>query len=235
MTTTVGTERRVEDLLEDLVQLDYDMADAYQAAIDRLDDARLRDRLREFKDDHLRHIAELGHILVEMGRAPPIQGGIKSLLTRGKIVIGGLIGAKAILQEMRTNEADSNIAYQRAVEFPGLDANTREVLERGLKDEHWHCEWILRELNILNRPLSPVASRGRVHRVAPIGEALGLAGSQGIAGECVTQNCAGYDSNKSVTKLQRDLLGNIATVGQTSDLAVDYFRRDRCVGSLISR
>ncbi len=52
MTTTVGTERRVEDLLEDLVQLDYDMADAYQAAIDRLDDARLRVRLREFKENH---------------------------------------------------------------------------------------------------------------------------------------------------------------------------------------
>ncbi len=88
----------------------------------------------------------------------PIQGGIKSLLTRWQLfVIGGLIGAKVIRQEMRTNEADSNIAYQRAVEFPGLDANTREVLERGLKDEHWHCEWIMLELNILES--APLAGR----------------------------------------------------------------------------
>jgi hypothetical protein len=33
MATMVGTETTLEELLEDLIQLDYDAADAYQAAI----------------------------------------------------------------------------------------------------------------------------------------------------------------------------------------------------------
>ena len=135
--------------MEDLVQLDYDAADAYEAAINRLQEARFRDRLREFKGDHLRHIAELGDILVEMGRTPPKEGDMKSLLTRGKVVIGGLMGDKAILQAMRTNEADTNTAYERAVAFHGLSTETRQVLQRGLQDERRHCEWILEQLKTL--------------------------------------------------------------------------------------
>jgi uncharacterized protein (TIGR02284 family) len=149
MVTTVGTETTIESLLEDLVQLDYDAADAYEAAINRLQEARFRDRLREFKGDHLRHIAELGDILVEMGHTPPKEGDMKSLLTRGKVVIGGLMGDKAILQAMRTNEADTNTAYERAVAFHGLNTETREVLQRGLQDERRHCEWILEQLKTL--------------------------------------------------------------------------------------
>ena len=149
MVTTVGTESTLEDLLEDLVSLDYDAADAYQAAIDRLDEARFRDRLREFKGDHLRHIDEIGAILQRMGRTPPKEGDMKSYLTQGKVVMGSLMGDKAILQAMRTNEADTNTAYERAVAFHGLDATTQETLLRGLEDERRHCEWILEQLRTL--------------------------------------------------------------------------------------
>lgn len=121
MATTVGTESTLENLLEDLVQLDYDAADAYQAAIDRLDEARFRDRLREFKGDHLRHIDEISAILQRMGRTPPKEGDMKSYLTQGKVIMGSLMGDKAILQAMKTNEADTNTAYERAVGFRGLD------------------------------------------------------------------------------------------------------------------
>ena len=146
MTTTVGTENTLESMLEDLVQLDYDAADAYQAAIDRLKDARFRSTLAEFKRDHLRHITELGDILSSMGRTPPKEGDMKALLAKGKVVIAGLMGDEAILQAMRTNEADTNTAYERAVQFKGLPSNTRDVLQRGLEDERRHCEWILEQL-----------------------------------------------------------------------------------------
>ena len=146
MTTTVGTEKTLESLLEDLIQLDYDAADAYQAAIDRLENSRFRSTLAEFKRDHLRHITELGDILSSMGRTPPKEGDIKALVAKGKVVIAGLMGDESILQAMRTNEADTNTAYERAVNFKGLQANTRDVLERGLEDERRHCEWILETL-----------------------------------------------------------------------------------------
>jgi bacterioferritin (cytochrome b1) len=71
MTTTVGTENTLEDLLEDLIQLDYEAADAYQAAIDRIENSSYRTALAEFKRDHLRHVTELGDVLTGMGRQPP--------------------------------------------------------------------------------------------------------------------------------------------------------------------
>ena len=51
------------------------------------------------------------------------------------------MGDEAILQ-VRTNEADTNTAYERAVNFKGLQANTRDVLQNGLAERR-HCEWIL--------------------------------------------------------------------------------------------
>jgi hypothetical protein len=39
---------------------------------------------------------------------------------------------------MRTNEADTNTGYERAFNFKGLQANTRDVLQRGLEDERRH-------------------------------------------------------------------------------------------------
>jgi hypothetical protein len=63
----------------------------------------------------LRHITELGDILSSMGRTPLKEGDMKALLTKGKVVIAGLMGDAAILQAMRTNEADTNTAYERTV------------------------------------------------------------------------------------------------------------------------
>lgn len=149
MATTIGTESTLEDLLADLIQLDHDAADAYQAAIDRLDNPTFRSNLSEFRRDHLRHIDELGVVLTGQGRTPPKGGDMKRLLTRGKVVIGGLIGDKAVLQAMRTNEADTNTAYERAVKFRDLPPAARDALERGLEDERRHCDWILETLKRL--------------------------------------------------------------------------------------
>jgi bacterioferritin (cytochrome b1) len=146
MVTTVGTESTLEGLLEDLIQLDYDAAEAYQAAIDRLDNAAWRTALAGFKQDHLRHTRELGDALSEMGRTPPTESDFKAILTKGKVVIAGLAGDDAILEAMRTNEADTNTAYERAVQHPGTASPLRETLEHGLQDERRHCDWILKQL-----------------------------------------------------------------------------------------
>jgi uncharacterized protein (TIGR02284 family) len=147
MVTTVGTESSVDSLLEDLIQLDYDAAAAYQAAIDRLENARWRTTLADFKEDHVRHTRDLGDILSRLGRTPPHEGDAKSLLTQGKVVIAGLVGDEAILRAMRTNEADTNTAYERALEFKDLPSDAGPVLARNLHDERRHCAWILEQLN----------------------------------------------------------------------------------------
>lgn len=146
MVTTVGTETDIVSLLTDLIQLDFDAADAYQAAIDRLEKPEWRATLARFKEDHLRHTAELGDALRGLGVIPPSGGDMKSMLTQGKVVMAGLIGDDAILRAMRTNEADTNTAYERAVQFPDLNAGLRDSLEAALADERRHCAWILDQL-----------------------------------------------------------------------------------------
>ena len=81
-----------------------------------------------------------------MGIVPPAGGDIKSMLTQGKVVMAGLVGDEAVLRAMRTNEADTNTAYEGAVQFPDLHSGIRDMLEAGLADERRHCAWILSQI-----------------------------------------------------------------------------------------
>jgi uncharacterized protein (TIGR02284 family) len=145
MVTTVGTESSLEDLLTDLIQLDHDAAGAYQAAIERLQDAGFRSMLSGFRQDHLRHIEELA----AMGGEPPQESDMKSLLAKGKVVLGGLMGDKAILQAMKTNEDDTNTAYERAVKHDEASEDVRDALSRGLADERRHRDWMVETIEKL--------------------------------------------------------------------------------------
>jgi uncharacterized protein (TIGR02284 family) len=149
MVTTVGTESTLEDLLSDLIQLEHDAKDAYQAAIDRIENADFRTELAAFREDHLRHIEELGGLMAEMGREAPQEGDMKSLLTKGKVVLAGLIGDKAILQAMKTNEDDTNTAYERAARKDDASPEAHAVFERALADERRHRDWIVATLDRL--------------------------------------------------------------------------------------
>lgn len=149
MATLVGTEKDLNSLLVDLIELDYDAAEAYQAAIDRLEDQSSKEQLMKFKADHIRHTEELGSILSESGREPPTKGDIKRVLTKGKVVIAGLAGDKAILMAMKTNEDDTNTAYERAVNNDAAPARVKEVLRRNLADERRHREWIQKRIDTM--------------------------------------------------------------------------------------
>ena len=143
MVTTVGTESSLEDLLKDLIQLDHDAVETYQAAIDRLHYAGFREALKGFCQDHLRHVEELGAQLSGLGREPPKEGDMKSVLAKGKVVLAGLVGDKQMLQAMKTNEDDTNTAYERAVRHDEASEEVRETLRRGLADERRHRDWMV--------------------------------------------------------------------------------------------
>lgn len=142
MATTVGTETDLNSMLESLIELDYDAADAYQAAIERVKNPDFRSTLEGFRKDHIRHTENLGDILRESGRQPPRRGDIKRMLTKGKVVIAGLAGDKAILTAMKTNEDDTNKAYERAVNNQAAPARVKDVLRNNLADERRHRQWI---------------------------------------------------------------------------------------------
>jgi uncharacterized protein (TIGR02284 family) len=144
--TMVGKEKDAIKMIKDLVELDYDAIEAYEAAIARLDDAPIRARMSEFMEDHRRHVVELSQILIDLGETPPLQGDAKKILTKGKVVLAGLIGDRAILTAMKTNEDDTNTAYDRAAGRGDMPASAQGVIARGLADERKHRAYIETQL-----------------------------------------------------------------------------------------
>jgi uncharacterized protein (TIGR02284 family) len=142
MVTLVGLEVDYEDLIEDLIRLDFAAMDAHAEAIRRLENERFKDQLRAFQADHERHIRELSSVYRRIGRTPPCEAGGKRLLTSGKIALASLMGDRAILVAMKNNEDDTNTAYERAVEFDDLPGDVRAIVESALDDEQRHREWL---------------------------------------------------------------------------------------------
>jgi rubrerythrin len=135
--------------LESLLQLDFDAIEAYEAAINRIDNQSYKSRLREFKEDHQNHIKDTAPFLKKVGHTPPSGPGVKSLLTQGKVVLANIIGDAGILKAMRSNEEETNRAYEKINSYEDLPADLKKILQKGLADERKHKNWIEKELENL--------------------------------------------------------------------------------------
>jgi len=143
MVTLVGTQEDFEAALKELLELDYDAVEAYEAAINRLESQDYRTQLNTFKTDHERHIKEISALLRQHNIAPPEGPSIgKQWLAKGKVVLANLIGDNAILRAMMSNEIDTNTAYERVLNHERLWADSKDVIKRGLMDERKHKKWL---------------------------------------------------------------------------------------------
>lgn len=145
-TPTVSNDKIIK-LLNNLIQLDFDAIGAYEAAIARLEDATARSRLQEFMQDHVRHTENLSKLVRQHGGTPKNKGDMKSVLTKGKVVMANIAGDNAILKAMRSNEDETNEKYEKALKTDGLDAATRQVLQQNLEDERRHRQWIVARID----------------------------------------------------------------------------------------
>lgn len=142
MATTIGNETNLIDTLNNLIRLDFDAIEAYQAAINRLQDATCKEQLTQFMRDHERHTRDLSAIVTQLGATPATESDLKAWLTQGKVVIGNLTGDSGILKAMKSNENDTNTAYERALGRGDATPDVQEVLQRNLDDERRHRSWI---------------------------------------------------------------------------------------------
>lgn len=151
MVTMVGLETNFVQMLNDLIELDYDAIEAYKAAINRLGDASSRESFEKFKSDHERHTRELTQLVRDLGGVPSTGPSLKQYLTQGKVVLADLFGDEAILRAMKTNEDDTNIAYERATTHNKKPSIANEILARGLADEQKHRDWIENRIEELDQ------------------------------------------------------------------------------------
>lgn len=143
MVTMVGKQTEFGNALKELIELDYDAVEAYEAAINRIENTEFKTNLQKFMDDHRRHIKELSDILKKHNcDAPTGPSSGKQWLAKGKIVLANLVGDKTILSAMLSNEEDTNTAYQRMSERTDQWEDAKDALLKGLKDERKHKEWL---------------------------------------------------------------------------------------------
>ena len=142
MATLVGTQKDSGALLNSLLELEYDAIAAYEAAIERLEDSSSKKALEGFLADHRRHVQELTPLAQHYTKKVASQADAKQILTAGKVKIAALIGDKAILMAMITNEDDTNTAYERSLKHEGFEPELLTLLQKNLADERRHRDWL---------------------------------------------------------------------------------------------
>jgi uncharacterized protein (TIGR02284 family) len=154
MTMTDPAHKTIK-LLNELIELDFDAIDAYQATVARLESPALKETMERFRDDHQRHTQNLGELVVGLGGTPSQGPDMKRFLTKGKVVIADLVGGDhAILTAMDLNEEVTNKAYE-AASHVDVPPHVRAVLDRNLADERRHRAWIEAELKSDKKAAAP--------------------------------------------------------------------------------
>ena len=132
------TIKDVIALLNRLIQLDHDAIEACKVAMDRVARGEDRAQLGSMLADHRRHTEELMFVVRNLGGDPASHGDLRLALTKGKVVLGALSGERAVLEAVRSNEAEAVSAYADAVSQRGIPVDVMSVLERQLAVERRH-------------------------------------------------------------------------------------------------
>jgi rubrerythrin len=129
-----------------LVGIDLDAVEAYEAAIERLKDPGDKIQLGRFLEDHRRHVVELTMLVQGMGGTAPSHPTFMRVLTKGKVILGGLAGDRAVLEAMRSNEQTTTKTYGEAAARLAMPAPVTELIRRNFADEERHLAWIEQRL-----------------------------------------------------------------------------------------
>jgi uncharacterized protein (TIGR02284 family) len=137
--------------LNALIALDFDAIEAYEAAIARLKEGSDKAQLTRFLSDHQRHVVDLTPLVQDFGGEPTTKADFKQVLTKGKVVLAGMAGDRAVLEAMKSNEETTTKTYRSALEERNLPIQALTTLERNFSDEQRHLAWFEQRLAIAPR------------------------------------------------------------------------------------
>ena len=128
--------------LRSLAQLDADAVGAYDAAIARVHEPLVRERLNDFRVDHVRHVQDLNAFIQRLGgESVELKPDLKGTAMRSLTAVTSLMGTEAALVAMLGNEEFTNRAYQLALQFD-WGPDIRGLIQKNREDEHRHLTWI---------------------------------------------------------------------------------------------
>lgn len=143
MVTFVGTQSDFGKAVQELVELEYDVVEAYEAAINRLENKRYKSQLEKFRNDLKRHIQDFSKLLalhdIEAPKGPSMG---KQWLEKGKVLLANIVSDNAILRAMKSNEEDACKAYERLHNHEGKWREAESLLLHCMDDERQHSAWL---------------------------------------------------------------------------------------------
>lgn len=143
MVTFVGNQKNFGEALKELVELEYAAVEAYKTAIERVEKKEYKEKMQEFLRDHERHIQEVSGVLKKKNEEPPKGPNLgKELITTGKVLLANMIGDGTILTAIKSNETDTNTAYERLNNREDIWPEVKDFLKQGLEDERKHKSWL---------------------------------------------------------------------------------------------
>jgi demethoxyubiquinone hydroxylase (CLK1/Coq7/Cat5 family) len=128
--------------LRSLAQLDVDAVGTYDAAIARVTEPLVRERLNDFRVDHLRHIQDLNLFIERFGGEPVmLSPDLKGAAMKGLTAVTSMMGTEAALVAMLGNEEFTNRAYDLALQFD-WSPEVLQLIQKNREDERRHLTWI---------------------------------------------------------------------------------------------
>lgn len=138
MVTRVGAQTNFTDAMKELLELEYDALEAYKAAINRVKNENYKAKLQEYQSDHEQHITQISNYLLKYSSEIPKGPCGKQWLTKGKVVLGNLLGDKTLIDAMISNEEDTNKAYENLNKREDKWPEIKQFLAEALSDEKRH-------------------------------------------------------------------------------------------------
>ncbi len=133
---------RFIDAMKSLLELEYEIIEVYSTVIKNLKNKKYQSKLKEFKDDHLRHIKGFTYILEQLDQQAP-QGSLSHVkLTINGIPINKLSNDKVIFKTLDQLAQNTNIAYEKVNHFKPKSPMAGNVLKLALETGTRHRNWL---------------------------------------------------------------------------------------------
>ncbi|MDC0746497.1 ferritin-like domain-containing protein [Polyangium mundeleinium] len=133
-------DEKILQCLNELIALDLACAAAYEVARGVSRDEEIQGTFSAFREDHLRHVAELGEHVRRAGIEPPRELDTKGEIIRAFTTLASQEDRTAVLV-MRGNEELSNNAYASALRA-GLPEEIRARVAANFEDARQHMSWM---------------------------------------------------------------------------------------------
>lgn len=141
-TVAIGKQDDFKDAMQGLLELENNTKSLYELAIDKITNEEYKNKLSEFKEEHVYHIQKLHEFLNNKEQISIMVGIIKPLMNTIKLEFANLIGDKAKLASVLDNEMETHKVYERLNARHDKWLDTKEFLKQALKDEKKHRSWL---------------------------------------------------------------------------------------------